>query len=662
MKLRLKQDALVLLCFFLFARFALDTRLIYEAAEPVFYLRWDFLISSLRPPGGLTVFIGALLGQLMASRLGGALSLTVLAGILLFLSDRVFRLFAGRRIPFVRYVPLLTLTAMAGTYIFALEAVPAVLILLILAGLYLSLPKWSLPIRSGILAIITALLYLATAGVPDLFQFHPAFIFQAPFFLLGWALLCLGFELRRTLPGARKKACFLLMPAVVIGPLAGELYFRAALLWKWHALFSGAKSGLKSLLLLLAPGLTFWSTILTLAMYASVTAMVVLSFIIQRAQLRSPKFVDALTADGSPPLPGAQKNKGAFRLLGTMATLGLLAGAMLLPNWAPHNAITTSSAFKRWLNIEYCVRKGQYGKALNEASKLEPWQFDSGVLYDINLALSQSGWFLDDLFIWINRTPPTQPWQILEFNQGNSTEITTYIFLGRINDAERLAYELRSSTQKPGLIWQLALIHLVKDDYETARIYLNMLADNPLYRRRATRYLDLLNRDPHLSDVPEIKELKTRMLTEDDIEQTITYQDETDNVIIKDLFLKPLEKDPSNRLALDYLLGGFLLQGNSSAIANNIYRLPPAGYQKLPLLVQEALLVYQYQGGRDVNMAGLKLDPRVATSFQEFLNLDIVKNIKQLESADDLDWQALEKFFNTYWFHVWFRLKEGGRL
>jgi hypothetical protein len=677
---RLKRDALVLLWFLLFDVVVVDTRLIYDLMAPAFYVRRDFVISSLIQLGGFSYLAGALLGQVLVSRVGGALVLTALAGILLALSDWVFKLFAGRRLPFVRYVPVMMFAAMTGTYVFALEAVPAVLLLLVLAIVYMSLANLSVPIRAGLLAIMSALLYLATAGVPEVLRSlcagRPPRL-HVLLFSLGWALLCLGFEARRLPAEVRGKAWLVpLASAVAIGPLLGELYFQADTSWVWSGLLSF------SMFSLLVPGTAFWQIVLTLAMYASAAVMAVLAFVLRAAQARCLEPTDAPAAENAPqitgghkkeriskPSPcrgtgwkrqssGGRKRERMRRFLSTVATLCLLTAAMLLPRVALQEMIVPSHILGRWLEVGYLVREGQYEQALNEAAKIDPRRFAPTVSYDVNLALHETGRLLDEVLA----RPQRSPRLLLDLVRLPNYDymrrvIDTCIRLGRLNDAEHYAGETIGSLCQPrsDLLMQVALIYMVKDKPELARIYLNNLADDLIYRRRAVRYLNLLNKDPHLSDVEEISQLRTRMLMKDDVEQAIVYQDGAPMASVANMLISTLERAPSNRLALDYLLGTLLLQGDAEGVARNIYRLPAAGYKKMPRRVQEALLVYQTDGGKVVDVAGMEIDPQVQADFHEFLH--IVTNFDQI--GPDRASQSLQKFVGTYWFHHWFYLRKG---
>jgi len=677
---RLKRDGLVLLWFFLFVLVVVDTRLIYDLMAPAFYVRWDFVISSLIRLGGFSYLAGALLGQLLASRVGGALGLTALAGILLALSDWVFELFAGHRLPFVRYVPVMMFAAMTGTYVFALEAVPAVLLLLVLAIVYMSLADWSVPIRAGLLAIMSALLYLATAGVPEVLRSlcagRPPRL-HVSLFSLGWALLCLGFEARRLPAEVRGKAWLVALgAAVVIGPLFGELYFHADTLWAWSGLLSF------SMFSLLVPGTAFWQIVLTLAMYASVAVMAVLAFVLRAARARCFEPTDAPAGENAAQLTGGhekeriskafpcrgtgwkrqscggRKRERMRRFLSTAAILCLLTAAMLLPRVALQEMIVPSHILGRWLKVGHLVREGRYEQALNEAAKLDPRRVSPTASYDVNLALHETGRLLDEVLAW----PQPSPRLLLDLVSLPNYEyrrrvVDTCIRLGRLNDAEHYAGEAIGSLGQPRseLLMQVALIYMVKDKPELARIYLNNLADDLIYRRRAVRYLNLLNKDPHLSDVEEISQLRTRMLMKDDVEQTIVYQDGAPVANVANMLINLLEGAPSNRLALDYLLGTMLLQGEAEGVAHNIYRLPAAGYKKMPRRVQEALLVYQTDGGKVVDKAGMEIDPQVEADFLEFVR--IVTDFDQI--GPDRASQSLQRFVGTYWFHHWFYLRKG---
>ena len=98
----------------------------------------------------------------------------------------------------------------------------------------------------------------------------------------------------------------------------------------------------------------------------------------------------------------------------------------------------------------------------------------------------------------------------------------------------------RLSREPAAVLEQLAVIFVVKDRPETARIFLNALSRNPLHRRRAREMLRRLEEDPRLADDPRIQRIRSLAVDTDTIPTLETRAD--------DFFLPLLFKNKQNKM------------------------------------------------------------------------------------------------------------------
>jgi hypothetical protein len=186
----------------------------------------------------------------------------------------------------------------------------------------------------------------------------------------------------------------------------------------------------------------------------------------------------------------------------------------------------------------------------------------------------------------------------------------------------------------------LALINIVKDQPETARMYLKALSKNLIHGREGKDLLARLNENPHQNTDPEVMYLRSVML------QTDSHL--PDNKTEK-LLLELLNDNASNRMAFEYLMGYYLILGRLEKFADNISRLKDLNFNKIPVHYAEGILTYQSIMGRKINMQGLSIRPEIVEQFETFE--EVHDSYKDKQTAA----KALKaQFGNRYYFYYTF--------
>ncbi len=632
------RDAGLLSVFFLFVLW-LDTRLVYLVTQPAFQMRRAFIGQILRRRGGVAGISASVFGQFFYSRLAGALMLTALAALLLLLSGRVVRRLAGGSGYVARYLPLVILTAMAAGVIFTLEPVFASLLLLLAALFYAYLTdRLPAPVRAAVLFFLSMALYFGAVGSLNRFRWFGLDMhvkLENIVFLVVWMLLCLALEMRSAgVSDFRDISARLLMvaAATISGAFVVE-YFSP------HP-----PEGFR----IDYPVFHFWQFIFALAMYASAGLAVLLA--LAPAGLRQSSMRGERSSPALSPRRWAGFHTGVLPFV-------LLSAAVLLPRWSPQpERIIPSHKLRRALQVHWLVRGEHYQEALNRAEKADILTFP--LLHDINLALHETGRFLEHLMVWRHHRAVDSYVPLFMFHQKKFLSNYCYeravgigIRLGRIGNAEHVAYEMMADIRspvryRPDLYRHLALIHMVKDETEIARVYLNNLAADPLQRRYALHWLAMLDDDPGLEKSDLIMRLRARMLPEDDVEETVS----TEGVNVSRQLINLLERDPANRMALDYLLATYMDAGFLPEIADAAGRLPAAGYRSMPSLVQQALLTYEAQGNELPEDVSRGIDPYWRSAFKE---ADILTSRLLHDYDEEVAEYMRQQFKGTYWFYRW---------
>jgi hypothetical protein len=110
-----------------------------------------------------------------------------------------------------------------------------------------------------------------------------------------------------------------------------------------------------------------------------------------------------------------------------------------------------------------------------------------------------------------------------------------------------------------------------------------------------------------------------------------------------------LETNSRNRMAFEYLMAYYLLDGKVGKFITNIKRLIELNYNKIPRSYEEALILYIAESGKkQVELPGYSLSYETINRFNDFRKIYERYNSNKLVARTALT----EKYAGTYWYYV----------
>jgi hypothetical protein len=215
--------------------------------------------------------------------------------------------------------------------------------------------------------------------------------------------------------------------------------------------------------------------------------------------------------------------------------------------------------------------------------------------------------------------------------------------LGQVNLAEHWAHEaLESIGERPEVLQLLARINIVKGCPEAAVPFLGYLRHNPFYRSWADDVLRRLADDPKLESDPQVTAARAVA-----VRSNVPTGSFPPTVL---LLRQLLATNPRNRMAFEYLMGQYLLEGKSSDIAQNISLFDPA--RPLPRLVAEAVAEFQLRSQKATPELDQRLDKDVQTRLTHFR--EAISACK--DNLDSARLSMAPAFGATYWYFQLFNV------
>ena len=304
-----------------------------------------------------------------------------------------------------------------------------------------------------------------------------------------------------------------------------------------------------------------------------------------------------------------------------------------------------------FLTHDYFLNK-QWDKLLELGRTLPKGKSNVYFNHDIIRALYHTGRLPYDLFQF-----PQTPHGIFLTHQKKVSYLTqlklcdTYLELGQVNMAEKLASEILATRNHSGFaLAKLAWINIIKSAEQptvgrncTARIYLNALKKDLIYRSTAEDILGDLNKNFSPERMTYINRLRSYMLQEghpgtgkDSIEQMLTAL---------------LDRNPRNKMAFEYLMVVYLLSGNVDKIAANMIRLDDLGYQNIPTLYEEAVLIHLGSHGQKIDSKKFNIRSQTIQRYNKFVQL---RNSAQPFNRQDVMRRLIIEFGSSYFFFYTF--------
>jgi hypothetical protein len=565
-----------LVAYYLYVWLAIDPRLIHHSLGILtpyfdfsFEVGWPFFLDRLACPGGLVEYAARFLSQLYSVGWVGALIVTAAAWSTCLFTDRLAGLSGRPCGVVVRYVPAAIILMLYGACSHPLSTILSLLAALTCFLLYVGSAPNDTRRRPAVLLAASGAVYWAAAGGGGLL----------------FAALVAVYERsveKRRLVAAVAVLAFLGVPWILGTILLGLSPERA------YGRF-----------LLLDPGIAPAKWPYAAALFLFFPAVLARPRVPAGASLQ--RIRSWLEKVFRFPWPWAAR--WSIQMAVVVAATG--AGVWL----------SRADEDRALLAIDYYSQQERWAQVLKAAERRPPGQTDLRSNRNVILALYHLGRLGDQMF----RYPQTPTMSLyssppLERDHGDLYQLSRlFLYLGQVNYAEKCAYDALDITgDLPALLEHLAVISLVKDQPDTARLFLTALGKNPLHARRAGEMLRRLERDLHGDQDPRVRTIRSNLSTRDLV-------DVKGN--IEDLLLALLADNPGNRMAFELLMAQYLWNGQPDKVAENLWRLADFGDQRIPRHYQEAVLMNLGPFAKDAGAMGDRIEPEVIREAELFAEI-----------------------------------------
>jgi len=608
------------LLFYLYVWWVIDPRLIHHTIgilTPYYALScstgWAFFWPFLSRPGGLVEYGARFLSPFFRFGWVGALIVTALAWTTCSGVDVLIRLAGRPRGMVIRYGPAVLLLVLFGSYGHPLQ---------ILGSLVLGLACFVLALRLGPRGAAKA---AAVQLITCLFAYYVA----GPASLLLAVLVAIDSVLirRRTLVGVSALLVGLAMPWII-----GSTLFHLPLRRAYADYF-----------LVPEPAAVLWNWRYVLVLYLYFPAVLAGAALHRAVLVRR-------TADSKQPASSVASSSWWTKVSAVLGrgepSWSIKLAAVCLGAGAIARFLLHTDGMLAFQSDYYCQHE-RWPEALEAAARMPEQEYDSRYNRNVMLALYHTGRLGDEMFRY-PQAPGVAQYDMLEGKDSHTyfQESRFFLELGLVNEAEKCAHEAFAlEGEMPALLQHLAVINIVKDRPETARIFLNALSRKPLYRRTAEEMLRRLDQDPRLESDPRVRQIRRSMVSEDRAFLIVNYEAS---------LLRLLEKNPDNKMAFEFLLAHYLCVARPDKVVENLQHLHRFGYRRIPRHFQEAILLDAIRRGASLPTGEQQLAPETLADARFFFEI-----LKTTSSRDRAMERAVDAGLGDSYF-FYFRFGKSG--
>jgi hypothetical protein len=564
-------------------------------------------------PGGMTTYADKFLFQLNALPWLGTLSTVSLAFLAGVFANRIHSALTGVRSSFFTIVPLFFVLCTLNQ--FRIIPLTKLLAALVLADLFIHLPGKNAFLRVLVFSITSCFFILI---VHDLYWL--------------FAALCIIFEILR-----REDRW--------VGALYAVLAFAILLIDHryLYLLHPNVESPGTALALAIQRGSIFEEAILVCLL------LLALDVARRKKSLSGLALLPILVTGYVDLQTWSPSSKGLFCLLLGTPLLSALPShrrtskSIRWPAWTRSASITFLSLLgviavnftfnDYWssvLKLSFYSATQQWSAVLQEARK--PSLADAEPIFVspfILEALHHTGRLPDDLFEYRQLYPPyvanVTPETLREdLEQGkymiNLQQSARVSFeLGLINYAELTAYDVLEYRGDLLSSYQLiALVYLLKGNYEASRPFLTVIKQNLLSSAWADRYLTYAADPQRMEGDDYLMSIKSRILLADDPVESLLQRPP-----FYEVAYRLVAHNPQNGMAREYLTSSYLLNGQVTKIYETFFHnhgsVAPLPDAAIPRPCQEAALVYLAATGQEASPAvARRIDPATMQDFMEY--------------------------------------------
>jgi hypothetical protein len=294
----------------------------------------------------------------------------------------------------------------------------------------------------------------------------------------------------------------------------------------------------------------------------------------------------------------------------------------------------------RVIQIEELVFRSDWEKVI-ELQEEDP-SFNMIGQYFYNIALSESNQLCDRLFHGsqdFGSGSLILPWS----NEHLSWGAYFFYSIGLVNEAHRWAYEeMVVYGYRPQNIRLLIKTNLINGNFRMAEKYIGILKRTLNYRAAAEEYEKFIADPAGLESDPELGE-KIKIRPRDNF--FIQLDSPENNLALM------LSDNPQNNKAFEYLMAWLLLNKDVETVVNYIKNMKGMGYTRIPVHLEEAVLIYYNSKKVIPDLAGLSLSPETIMRFDQYVQAYM--GIRQNPAAGRE--MMRQRFGNTFWYYFHFK-------
>ena len=606
----------------LYLWFVIEPHLLYQCfgtilpnAHP-FVTGWLFLKNSLNLPGGFVEYVSGFLSQGFYYSWLGTLIIVVSALCLCELSRRHLMAAGYTRATVLTSVPAILIFLIYSRYKHPLLASLTVSLGLLCSLVFEIIPLRRLVIRAVIYCLMAAVIFWFS-GAGGLSVFLIMTVIYAIFVHKDWRLTLLALITSFAIAWGLTRYLFLIPPQkafLILTPVSLEV----------------------------TAGMSTFLRVLIILLYSFVPLSVLLMFLGKMVFSKTGRIrkIRSKPKKGKKRHSADRRKKLSLTIFKKPAVITMPIVLMAAGLYFSYDQMSKPFV----LANDYALRK-QWDKVLGLARSLPKGKSNVYFNHDIIRALYHTGRLPYDLF----RFPQT-PHGLLLTHEKKESYLTqlklcdTFMELGQVNIAERLASEILATKGYFGIVIEkLAWINIIKGQTGNARIYLNALKKDLIYRRTAEKLLIALDTSFTPEQAAYVDSIRSCMFEEG-------YAGISKDAV-EQILIELLVRNPKNKMAFEYLMACYLLTGRVDKIVANMERLHDLGYQEIPALYEEAILIYFGSQGQKVDLRYFNIKPDTFERYKKFIQL---RNAMQPRNRQAVLRRLIVEFGSSYFFYFTF--------
>jgi len=591
-------NLIIFISFYLYLWLRINPVLYYQSQEPVFFFDTLFFKGFLHHPGGLVEYLSAFLSQFYYYPWAGAFIITLVTGLICLNTFGLIRSIRREQpVLILHLIPAILLLILHSQYDHPLAMSVGLLVALCFVNLFVRIVPQHLIVRFISYLVLVVLLHYLVGG--------PVLLFIG---LAGlYEMLANG---HRWLLGL----AFWLTGTIIPFLTANYLYMVNTKISFFH-------------LLALKPDYQPSITPYLLYLYFPLVVL----WIGLSVALQDKSFFQKL------------KHLNPFLIIKNLIKrkVVIVVSVLVYMILAVTAAIFSfNKQVKTILTVDNYARHEKWEKILGITKNLN---FDHVlVTAHTNRALYHLGRLPYDMFAFSQKWPEDGLLLNKEFGAISPLSRSDIFFdLGHINEAQHWAYEaltLRGET--PWILQRLALVSLLKGQKAMAQKCLLRLSKTLFFRKWARQYQPYLENDTLISQDKRFQDLRSRMIDSDFIVHTAQAHLDLKSI---------LARNGRNKMAFEYLMAYYLMQGELGKFMTNITRLPELGYSQIPRLYAEAIILYVSQTGcHKIELPGYLLSADTINRYKQFYEILSRHVGNKLAALSELE----KKHRETYWFYL----------